>query len=83
MVFVTPTCPYCPGAASMANRMALTSPRIRSVVVEANEFAELSRRFQVEGVPRTVVNRAGSFVGAPPETMFVESVLQLAGQESA
>jgi glutaredoxin-like protein len=83
MVFVTPTCPYCPGAASMANRMALTSPRVRSVVVEANEFAELSRRFQVEGVPRTVVNRSGSFVGALPETMFVESVLQLAGQETA
>ncbi len=83
MVFVTPTCPYCPGAASMANRMALTSPRVRSVVVEANEFAELSRRFQVEGVPRTVVNRSGSFVGALPETMFVESVLQLAGLETA
>jgi glutaredoxin-like protein len=83
MVFVTPTCPYCPGAASMANRMALTSPRVRSVVVQANEFAELSRRFQVEGVPRTVVNRAGSFVGALPETMFVESVLQLAARETA
>jgi glutaredoxin-like protein len=83
MVFVTPTCPYCPGAASMANRMALTSPRVRSVVVEANEFADLSRRFQVEGVPRTVVNRSGSFVGALPETMFVESVLQLAAQETA
>jgi glutaredoxin-like protein len=83
MVFVTPTCPYCPGAAMMANRMALTSPRVHSVVVEANEFGELSRRFQVEGVPRTVVNRSGSFVGALPETMFVESVLQLAGPESA
>jgi glutaredoxin-like protein len=83
MVFVTPTCPYCPGAASMANRMALTSPRVRSLVVEANEFAELSRRFQVEGVPRTVVNRSGSFVGALPEIMFVESVLLLAAQETA
>lgn len=80
MVFVTPTCPYCPGAASMANRMALTSPRVRSVVVEANEFAGLSQRFQVQGVPRTVVNRSGAFVGALPETTFVESVLQLAGQ---
>lgn len=83
MVFVTPTCPYCPGAASMANRMALTSPKVRSVVVEANEFGELSRRFQVAGVPRTVVNRSGSFVGALPDAAFVESVLQLAGQETA
>ena len=79
MVFVIPTCPYCPGAASMANRLALASPKVRSVVVEANEFGELSDRFEVQGVPRTVVNRAGAFVGALPEARFVESVLQLAG----
>lgn len=79
MVFVTPTCPYCPGAASMANRMALSSSRVRSLVVEANEFDDLSQRFEVQGVPRTVVNRGAAFVGALPETRFVESVLQLAG----
>jgi thioredoxin family protein len=79
MVFVTPTCPYCPGAASTANRMALASSKVRSLVVEANEFVELSDRFGVQGVPRTVVNRAGAFVGALPENRFIESVLQLAG----
>lgn len=78
MVFVTPTCPYCPGAASMANRMALTSSKVRSLVVEANEFDALSQSFEVQGVPRTVVNRAGAFVGALPEERFVESVLHLA-----
>ena len=81
MVFVTPTCPYCPGAAAMANRMALASPKVRSIVVEANEYPELADRFQVQGVPRTVVNRRGAFVGALPEAMFVESVLNLAAQE--
>jgi glutaredoxin-like protein len=83
MVFVTPTCPYCPGAASMANRMALASPKVRSLVVEANEYPELSDRFQVQGVPRTVVNRSGSFVGALPEAVFVESVMKLASNEAA
>lgn len=78
MVFVTPTCPYCPGAASMANRMALASSKVRSLVVEANEFDALSQSFDVQGVPRTVVNRAGAFVGALPEKRFVESVLHLA-----
>lgn len=83
MVFVTPTCPYCPGAASMANRMALASPHVRAIVVEANEFPELSTRFEVQGVPRTVVNRAGGFVGALPEAAFVRSVLELASREVA
>lgn len=78
MVFVTPTCPYCPGAASTANRMALASPKVRSVVVEANEYPELSNRFGVQGVPRTVVNRSGAFVGALPAPVFVESVIKLA-----
>lgn len=78
MVFVTPTCPYCPRAASMANRMALASPNVRSLVVEANEYPELADRYQVQGVPRTVVNRSGAFVGALPEATFVDSVLRLA-----
>jgi glutaredoxin-like protein len=83
MVFVTPTCPYCPGAASLASRMALASSRVRSVVVEANEFPELVDRFQVQGVPRTVVNRTGAFVGALPEEAFVRSVLDLAAEKVA
>ncbi|HLH71475.1 MAG TPA: thioredoxin family protein [Candidatus Dormibacteraeota bacterium] len=83
MVFVTPTCPYCPAAASMANRMALASPKVRSLVVEANEYPELADRYQVQGVPRTVVNRSGAFVGALPEAAFVDAVLQLAMAEVA
>jgi glutaredoxin-like protein len=83
MVFVTPTCPYCPRAASTANRLALASPRVRSVVVEANEYPELADRYGVQGVPRTVVNRSGAFVGALPETTFVDAVLRLALGEAA
>jgi predicted DsbA family dithiol-disulfide isomerase len=59
--------------------MALASPRVRSVVVEANEFGAMSDRFGVQGVPHTIVNRAGAFAGALPEERFVESVLTLAG----
>ena len=83
MVFVTPTCPYCPSAASMANRLALASPRITATTVEANEFAELSARFGVRGVPQTVVNQRGIFVGALPEPAFVEQVLRHAGAPPA
>ena len=80
MVFVTPSCPYCPGAASLANRLALASPRVQAVTVEANEFPALARRFAVQGVPQTVVNQSGTFVGALPEAAFVDRVLELAGE---
>ena len=43
------------------------------------EFPDLSRRFGVQGVPRTVVNEQGAFVGALPEAQFVAEVLELAG----
>ena len=43
----------------------------------ANEFPELSRPHDVQGVPRTVVNRAGTFVGALPEGQFVDAVMDL------
>jgi glutaredoxin-like protein len=79
MVFTTPGCRYCPQAVSLANRMALASPQVRSITVAAEEFPDLARAFGVQGVPQTVVNRRGVLVGARPEAQFVSTVLQLAG----
>jgi predicted DsbA family dithiol-disulfide isomerase len=59
--------------------MAIASPLVHARTVEANEFPALSQRFGVQGVPRTVVNERGAFVGALPEPQFVQAVLQLAG----
>jgi thioredoxin-like negative regulator of GroEL len=64
---------------SLANRMTLASPKVRAVCVEANEFPHLSAQFRVRGVPHTVVNRRGGFVGALPERQFVAATLQQAG----
>jgi thioredoxin-like negative regulator of GroEL len=64
---------------SLADRMAIASPNVSAVTVEATEFPELARQFAVQGVPRTVVNRSGAFVGALPEQEFVAAVLDLAG----
>jgi len=62
--------------------MALASPRVRAVCVEANEFPHLSNQFRVRGVPHTVINRRASFVGALPEHDFVTAVLEGAGVAS-
>ena len=64
---------------SLANRMALASPEIRALCIEANEFPRLSAQFGVRGVPHTVINRDGAFVGALPEGEFVAAVLERAG----
>jgi thioredoxin-like negative regulator of GroEL len=59
--------------------MALTSPNVKAVAVEAQEFPELARQFGVQSVPLTVVNRGQGFVGALPEAQFVAAALELAG----
>ena len=64
---------------SLANRMAVASAKVSARTIEASEFPDLSRRFGVQGVPRTVVNEQGAFVGALPEAQFVAAVLELAG----
>jgi glutaredoxin-like protein len=70
-VFVTPTCPYCPGAVVLAHHMAIASPMVRADMVEATEFPHLSMKYQVMGVPRTVINETAYIEGAAPEPMVL------------
>lgn len=74
-VFVTPTCPYCPRAVRLAHQMAIESPLVRADVVEATEFPELAERYEVMGVPRTVVNEHYYIEGALPEAQFVAATM--------
>ena len=55
--------------------MALASPLVRSTSVEAQEFPDLARRYQVSAVPKIVLNERVEFMGAVPEPMFLEAVL--------
>ena len=77
LVFVTPTCPHCPRAVTLAHRMAVESPHIRASCVEATEFMDLSRKYRVTGVPKTIVNGTTEILGALPEEQFVRGVLGL------
>ena len=54
--------------------MAQLNPRITADVIEANEFPELSRRFNVMSVPKTVINGVEEFVGAQPEPRVMAAV---------
>ena len=76
-VFVTPTCPHCPRAVTLAHRMAVESPHIQATCVEATEFMDLSRKYRVTGVPKTIVNDAVEIFGALPEDKFVRTALGL------
>ena len=57
--------------------MARENALIRASCVEATEFMDLSRKFRVTGVPKTIVNGSIEILGALPEETFVRSVLNL------
>lgn len=75
-VFVTPTCPYCPQAVRLAHMMAMESDMVVGDMVEATEFPHLSQKYQVMGVPRTVINEDTFVEGAVPAPMLVDKVKQ-------
>ena len=74
-VYVTPTCPYCPRAVVMAHRLAMASPLITADMVESMEFPQLANKYQVYGVPRTVINDVVHIEGAVPEAQLVQSLM--------
>ena len=55
--------------------MAFANPHITAVAVEATEFPDLARKYQVRGVPKTVVNDEVEILGALPENDFVEQAI--------
>ena len=75
-VFVTPTCPHCPRAVTLAHRMAVESPNISATCVEASEFHDLSREYRVTGVPKTVASGGAEILGALPEEEFVRGLFE-------
>lgn len=78
-VFVTPTCPYCPGAVIAAHKFAIENENVHAEMIEASEFPHLANKYEVMGVPRTVINDKDFVEGAVPENMLVEKILGSAG----
>jgi len=66
----------------LAHRLAMESDWIRADMVEATEFPHLANKYQVYGVPRTVINETIHVEGAVPEPMFVEELMKVMDGQS-
>ncbi|NOR83835.1 MAG: glutaredoxin, partial [Ardenticatenales bacterium] len=47
---------------------------VRTDMVEATEFPHLANKYQVMGVPRSVINEDFHLEGAAPEPMVLEKI---------
>ena len=55
--------------------MAAANPNITADAIEAMEFMDLSRKYRVTGVPKTIVTI--EIMGGLPEKAFVRAALDL------
>jgi glutaredoxin-like protein len=81
--FITPTCPYCTQSVRLGHQFACESPWIVADMVEATEFPHLAQKYQVIGVPRTIINESIVVEGAVPEGTFLEHVLKAVKKEES
>ena len=77
-VFVTPTCPYCPGMARAAYMLGMATEKVHAEVIEVNEFPDLADKYKVEAVPLTVINDKIAIPGQMHESALVEQVVKAA-----
>ena len=76
-VFVTLSCPHCPGAVQNAHRLAMLNKNIVGEMIEAQTFYELSTKYNVSGVPKIVINDTIELVGNQPIEAFLDSIENL------
>ena len=63
--------------------MAAANPKITADAIEATEFMDLSRKYRVTGVPKTIVNETVEILGGLPEQDFVRAVLEMPEEDLA
>ena len=73
-VFVTLSCPHCPGAVSNAHRLAMLNNNIKSEMIEAQTFYDLSQKYKVSGVPKIVINEKHELMGNQPLEAYLNTL---------
>ncbi len=63
-IFITPTCPYCPVTVPVLTLFAIVSKgKITAEVIDVNLNPDIAMKYQVQGVPHTVINEKDHIYG--------------------
>ncbi|PNX49815.1 MAG: hypothetical protein BV457_00310 [Thermoplasmata archaeon M9B1D] len=77
-VFVTLSCPYCPGQVLNAFKAAIERPDLVSAeAVDSMENTDLAQKYNVGAVPHTIINDQSISHGFEPEQRFIAELLTL------
>lgn len=75
-VFVTITCPHCPGAAINALRLAQLNKNINTEIFEVQTNMEIGNQYNVSGVPKILINEGKELMGNQPIEAFIDTILK-------
>ncbi|CCH48616.1 FAD-dependent oxidoreductase [Pseudodesulfovibrio piezophilus] len=83
-VFVSPTCPYCPGQTMHAIKCAIAKPNlVQAECVEMSENPKLTEQFNIGSVPHTIFNGGvHDSLGLMPEERFTVELVYLKSAEN-
>lgn len=76
-VFVSLTCPYCPGTVVTAHRLAIENENIKADMVESSSFVYLTNKYKVMGVPKTIINETIELDGTQPINAILDAIEKL------
>ncbi len=77
-IFVSSTCPYSLPVAKLGLKLAVANDNICVDIIDAIDFLEVSEKYDVRGIPMTVVNEKNGFYGALNVEEYVDNILKLA-----
>ena len=63
-IFITSTCPYCPATVPVLTLFSIVSKgKISSEIIDVNLNPDIGMKYQVQGVPHTVINEKDHIIG--------------------
>ncbi|MHA1915445.1 MAG: thioredoxin family protein [Promethearchaeota archaeon] len=63
-IFITPTCPYCPATVPVLTLFSIVSKgKITSEIIDVNLNPDIGMKYDVQGVPHTVINEKDRIIG--------------------
>ncbi|MBN2040315.1 MAG: FAD-dependent oxidoreductase [Spirochaetes bacterium] len=80
-VMVSLSCPYCPKMVHIAHQLAMASDKAQGDMVDVSEFPQLISRYDVHGVPLTIVNGKRGFEGALEPDQAILNIIKISDPE--
>lgn len=80
-VYISPTCPVCPKMVKAAHKLAMANDNVTAAMVEAAEFPHLVQKYDVQGVPHTMITDEYGFVGEIDVKQLATEILVALGKK--